>query len=418
MLLAIRKESDVRTIIGILTILFVSSLAAQPLTVGVHVPDPTNTSTISQTLAPVSYVNLTDFATAAGTVNKASVYWSRACTAAFKVVFLRTGFATDSSFTVVATRGPFNSVDGRNDVTLIPPVTLAAGDLIGVVQLQPFNTCGSVRTMDYGGNVGYNLITTGDISTAGALGSPSNYSPRYRFSAVAYVSDPLLVRILPAAGAVQGASSFFRTAVQIQNAGATTMTGSFVFHKQSQSASAGDPSLPFILVPDQIQSYPDLIASMGTSGLGSVDIVTNGGAMPIVTARVFSDGGAAGTSGFSEEGLSPSDAINFFRHGALFTPDDPVNFRMNIGVRTLDNGATLNITLVDAAGNVQATRSVTYPANYFEQDSFATFTGTPTIPTGGQIIVSVAAFPGTAFIYSSVIDNRTNDSTYRLADIK
>ena len=226
------------------------------------------------------------------------------------------------------------------------------------------------------------------------------------------------MRILPAAGAVQGASSFFRTAVQIQNAGGTTMTGSFVFHKQGQSASAGDPSLPFILVPDQIQSYPDLIASMGTSGLGSVDIVTNGGAMPIVTARVFSDGGAAGTSGFSEEGLSPSDAINFFRHGALFTPDDPVNFRMNIGVRTLDNGATLNITLVDAAGNVQATRSVTYPANYFEQDSFATFTGTPTIPTGGQIIVSVAAFPGTAFIYSSVIDNRTNDSTYRLADIK
>ena len=303
-------------------------------------------------------------------------------------------------------------------MTLIPPVTLAAGDLIGVVQLQPFNTCGSVRTMDYGGNVGYNLITTGDISTAGALGSPSNYSPRYRFSAVAYVSDPLLVRILPAAGAVQGASSFFRTAVQIRNAGATTMTGSFVFHKQGQSASAGDPSLPFILVPDQIQSYPDLIASMGTSGLGSVDIVTNGGAMPIVTARVFSDGGAAGTTGFSEEGLSPADAINFFRHGALFTPDDPVNFRMNIGVRTLDNGATLNITLVDAAGNVQATRSVTYPANYFEQDSFATFTGTPTIPTGGQIIVSVAAFPGTAFIYSSVIDNRTNDSTYRLADIK
>src|SRR5258706_577402 len=312
MLLAMRKESGVRIIIGILPILFVSSLAAQPLTVGVHVPDPTNTSTISQTLAPVSYVNLTDFATAAGTVNKASVYWSRACTAAFKVVFLRTGFTTNSSFTVVATRGPFNSVDGRNDVTLIPPVTLAAGDLIGVVQLQPLNICGSVRTMDYGGNVGYNLITTGDISTAGALGSPSNYTPPYRFSAVA----------------------------------------------------------------------------------------------------------AAGTPGFSEEGLSPSDAINFFRHGALFTPDDPVNFRMNIGVRTLDNGATLNIPLVDAAGNVQATRSVTYPANYFEQDSFATFTGTPTIPTGGQIIVSVAAFPGTAFIYSSVIDNRTNDSTYRLADIK
>src|SRR5258706_5913835 len=111
----------------------------------------------SQTLAPVSYVNLTDFATAAGTVNKASVYWSRACTAAFKVVFLRTGFTTNSSFTVVATRGPFNSVDGRNDVTLIPPVALAFGDLIGVVQLQPLTICGSRRPIDYGGQVGYTL---------------------------------------------------------------------------------------------------------------------------------------------------------------------------------------------------------------------------------------------------------------------
>src|ERR1700674_6015074 len=105
--LKFRKESPVRKIIGVLTLLFVSSLAAQPLTVGVHVPDPSSTSTLSSTLAPVSYINLSDYASAAGTVNKASVDWSVACANAFKVVFLRTGFTTNSSFTVVATRGPF-----------------------------------------------------------------------------------------------------------------------------------------------------------------------------------------------------------------------------------------------------------------------------------------------------------------------
>jgi hypothetical protein len=407
----------VRKNIGVLILLFVSSLAAQPLTVGVHVPDPSSTTTLSSTLAPVSYINLSDNASAAGTVNKASVDWSVACSNAFKIVFLRTGFSTNSSFTVVATRGPFTAVAGRNDVTLSPPVTLAVGDLIGIVQLQPFNTCGTVRTMNYGGNSGYALITVSDISAAGTLGTFSNFGPGYRISAVAYASDPVLVRILPAAGAVQGSSSFFRTAVQIYNPSGTSMTGSLVFHRQGQPGSASDPSLAFTLLSGHVQSYPDVITAMGTSGLGSLDVVTNGGAQPILTARVFSDGGVAGTSGFSEEGVMPVDAIDAFRRGILLTPDDPVNFRMNIGVRTLDSGATVSIALLDANGGFLGSRTATYPANYFEQDSFATFTGISTIPAGGRIQIGVN-FPGRIFVYSSTIDNRTSDSTFRMADVK
>jgi hypothetical protein len=407
----------VRKIIGVVTFLFVSSLAAQPLTVGVHVPDPTSTTTITSSGAPVSYINLTDFAPASGTLNRASVDWSVACANAFKIVFLRTGFTTNSSFTVVATRGPFNAIAGRNDVTLTPPVSVNTGDLIGIVQVQPFNTCGTVRTMDYGDNGGYSLITTSDVSVVGALGISSNYGPGYRISAVAYASDPLLVRIVPAAGAVQGVGTFFRTAVQIYNPSGASITGSFVFHKQGQPASAGDPSLPFTLLSGHVSSFPDLITTMGTSGLGSLDVVTNGGAQPIVTARVFSDGGVAGTSGFSEEGVLPADAIDAFRRGVLITPDDPVNFRMNIGVRTLDTGATLSIAVLDANGTFLGTRTATYPANYFQQDSFATFTGLSTIPAGGRIQISVT-YPGTALIYSSVIDGRTSDSTFRMADLK
>src|SRR5207244_403010 len=97
-----------------------------------------------------------------------------------KIVFLRTGFVTTSAFAVVATRGPFNAVAGRNDITLTPPVSVAFGDMIGIVQMQPSNTCGTVRTMDYGGNSGYTLITTSDVSTTGNLGGSSNYGPGYR----------------------------------------------------------------------------------------------------------------------------------------------------------------------------------------------------------------------------------------------
>lgn len=408
-----------RTVILILASLFVSSLAAQPLTVGTQIADPIFAITITSG-APVSYVNLTDYAPAAGTVNKASVSWNSSCSGAFKIVFLRNSFSTASAFTVVATRGPFNAVSGRNDVTLTPPVTLALGDLIGVVQLQPYAACGSVVAQSYPGKLGYNLITSSDISTAGTLGSSSNYSPLWHFGAVAYNSDPVLVRILPAAGAVQGAGAFFRTALQLLNPTSSTITGNLVFHKQGQSASAGDPSLAFTLPANQALSYPDVITSMGTSGLGSLDVVTNGGAIPIASARVFSDGGSLGTSGFSEEGVSPSNYLDSINRGILLIPADLANFRMNIGVRTLDPGATINITLLDAAGSVRATRfGVPYPPNYFQQFTVSDFTGASasTVPPGGWILISVTS-PGRIFVYSSVIDNRTSDSTYRLADVK
>ena len=408
-----------RTAIAIVVFLFATSLAAQPLSVGTQIVDQGGTATITSG-APVTYVNLSSSATAAGTVNKATVSWSATCSNAFKIVFLRNNFGSLAAFTVVATRGPFNAVSGRNEVTLTPPVTLALSDLIGVVQLQPLATCGSIRTQSYASNsTSYNLVTTADMSTTGGtVGSSSVYSSGLAIGAIAYNSDPLLVRILPAAGAVQGSTAFFRTSLQLLNPTSTTITGNLVFHKQLQSASPSDPSLAFTLVAGQAISYPDVITSMGTSGLGSLDIVTNGGDAPIATARVFSDGGSSGTSGFSEEGVSPNDALDFFSRGILLIPPDLTNFRMNIGVRTLDTGAVLNITTLDSAGISRATRTVTYGPNVFDQVPVSTFTGASTVPPGGWIVITFNVFGGRAFVYSSVIDNRTSDSTFRLADIK
>lgn len=409
-----------RTAIAIVAILVTASLAAQPLTVGTQIVDSGGTATIT-TGAPVTYVNLSSGATAAGTVNKASVGWSANCSNAFKIVFLRNNFGSLAGFTVVATRGPFNAVSGRNTVTLTPPVTVALGDLIGVVQLQPNATCGSVRTQSFASNnTSYNLVTTADMSVSGGtIGSSTVYSSGLGVGAIAYNNDPLLVRILPAAGSVQGATAFFRTSLQMLNPTSSTITGNLVFHKQLQSAAPGDPSLAFTLTPGQSISYPDVIASMGTSGLGSLDIVTNGGAAPIASARVFSDGGSAGTSGFSEEAVSPNDALDFFSRGILLIPADLTNFRMNIGVRTLDAGAVLDITTLDSGGIQRATRTVTYGANVFDQQPVATFTGASTVPPGGWIVITFNTFGSRAFVYSSVIDNRpTVDSTFRMADIK
>ncbi len=409
-----------RKIFGVFAFLFVSSLTAQPLTVGTQFSDQGSIAILTSG-APETYVNIANYATAAGTVNKASVDWAATgtCAGAFKIVFLRNNNGPPTAFTVVATRGPFSAITGRNDVTLTPPVTLALGDLIGVVQLQPFATCGSIQLHYYPNTkLGYNLITTSDLSTTGTLGTPSNWASGYSIGAIAYNSDPVLVEILPAAGAVQGAGAFFRTALQLLNATSTVMTGSLVFHKQGAPGSAGDPSLPFTLPPQQAVSYPDVITTMGISGLGSLDIITNGGALPIASARVFSDGGTTGTSGFSEEGVSPNDALDSSDRGILLIPSDLTNFRMNIGVRTLDTGATLNISMVSAGGVLRSTRNgVTYLPYYFIQVPVSDFTGASTIEPGGWIVITLSS-TSRAIVYSSVIDNRTSDSTYRLWDVK
>jgi hypothetical protein len=410
----------VRSAIAILISLFAVSLAAQPVTVGVQIPDLGGTGTITSG-APVTYVNLANTAQIAGTVNKASVSWSGSCSNAFRIVILRQAFLSVAAFQVVATRGPFNAVFGRNDVTLSPAITVAVGDLIGVVELQPNSVCGSIlgQSLPNNGSSGYTLITTADMSvTGGTIGSSSSYNSGFVIGAVAYNSDPLLVKIIPAAGALPGATAFFRTSLQLLNATPTSITGKLVFHKQGQSAAAGDPSLPFTIATNQTTTFSDVITSLGASGLGSLDIVTNGGAVPIASARVFSDGGTLGTSGFSEEGVSPNDALDFFSRGILLTPADFANFRMNVGVRTLDAGATLAITTYDSGGSIRGTRTVTYPANYFDQVPVATFTGVSTVPVNGWILINISTFGGRAFVYSSIIDSKTSDSTFRMADIK
>jgi hypothetical protein len=61
---------------------------------------------------------------------------------------------------------------------------------------------------------------------------------------------------------------------------------------------------------------------------------------------------------------------------------------------------------------------VPYGANVFDQVPVSTFTGVATVPPGGYIRIGFNVFGGRAFVYSSVIDNRTSDSTFRLADIR
>lgn len=150
------------------------------------------------------------------------------------------------------------------------------------------------------------------------------------------------------------------------------------------------------------------------NGIGTADVIADQtSALPIVVARVFNDAGAAGTTGLTEEALRPEEALQVGQSGVLLAPEDVVRFRLNIGVRTLQQGASMTVTVRDKDGAVLKTIGKTYGPTFFVQvgsagmlDGFAL--------SGGETI-SFEMTAGSAFVYGSTTDNTTNDPNVQIA---
>jgi streptogramin lyase len=237
----------------------------------------------------------------------------------------------------------------------------------------------------------------------------------HQIGRLSVVRGPTLeTRILPVVGSTAGVGgSFFRTSMQLHNSTAASMTGQIVFHRSGSPGSGSDPLLAYTLAPGQTQSIPDLLPALGRSGLGSADIDVTAGGVPTATVRVFNDAGAAGTTGFTEEPMRAEEALRVASSGVLLIPADATRFRFNVGVRTLESGASATLTLRDASGTVVATLSRTFPATYYEQQSAGVFLGVSTLPAGGSIMIAVTT--GAAIFYGATVDNTTGDPSLQIA---
>jgi len=346
----------------------------------------------------------------AGTLTTASVRWSALslCTNAFKLKFLRPQF--NGTFTVIAERGPFNAVQGFVTIALTPPVTVAAGDLLGVVQLQPA-TCGTMQ-WSRGGNDAVFMIANLDPAVgANITGIPDHgLIPNARAS-----SDPNVVDgYIPVIGSTAGGfGAQFKTSVQLSNTDLPTLNGRLVFHPAGAPASASDPSISYSLGQGKSTSFDNIMDSFGRTGLGSVDVVTTSSGAPLITTRVFNDAGSVvGTSGFTEETVLPQQVLRLYDIANFTIPSDLTNFRVNIGVRSLDAGATLSVAMYNGAGSFAGGPfTKTYPANYFEQVSLSQFVNGTTLPAGGVVQIQVQS--GNAILYGTTNDNRSNDPNFK-----
>lgn len=238
---------------------------------------------------------------------------------------------------------------------------------------------------------------------------------------VIVTDDPIATtRVIPVVGSTRGdAGSFFKTSVQLYNPTAAGISGRIVFHPQGVAEGQSDTVLAYSIAPGKTVTYDDLLPAMGlANGIGSADIVADIAGdqsmpLPLAVVRIFNDAGAAGTTGLVEEPVRPEDALRAGDTGVIIAPDDFAKFRLNIGVRSLEDGASMDITVRDRDGIVVATFAREYAPQFFEQTAASSFLGGHVL-SGGETI-SLTLTRGAAIVYGSITDNVTNDPAQQFA---
>jgi len=101
--------------------------------------------------------------------------------------------------------------------------------------------------------------------------------------------------IVPVVASAPGASgSSFKTAVGLHNPSASPMSGILIFRSQAVPGSSADPTFPYTLNPYETFDDADLLATIGRTGLGSLDLVATSGSIPVVETRIYNDAQPSG----------------------------------------------------------------------------------------------------------------------------
>jgi hypothetical protein len=214
--------------------------------------------------------------------------------------------------------------------------------------------------------------------------------------------------VFPVVGSTRGLNNAsFKTSLRLGPI-ATSSVGKIVFHPAGRAGSDDDPSIPYSLERGQTLQFDDIVASIGQSGIGSLDIMQT---FPFVgrdttpvpaEVRLFNEA-AGGTYGTFESPVLPVDAFRPIDWN-LFVPSS--RFRVNIGIRTLTQ-AHVSFFLIAADGNITE-KVIDYPPDYTFLQAADQFFGKPVNP-GDSIMVNMTGDNVIAIPFHTFTDNSTND---------
>lgn len=232
----------------------------------------------------------------------------------------------------------------------------------------------------------------------GGLGGLDLYeATRTRTAAV-----PVLASIAGLSGAT------FKTPGQLSNPYAIPISGTLVLHQAGLQPPAGDVVLAYTLNPFETRTGSDVMASFGTTGIGWLEIIPSVGGEPASSFRI--EDGVGGSA--SVPVVSGANILVAGSRGLLVTPSDLGRFRLNIGVRTLSNGATMSISVYDSTTTLVRTTTRTFAPNYFAQFAAADLLGGP-IAANQTVVFTINS--GSAVIYGFTAANAGGGLTLQLA---
>lgn len=218
---------------------------------------------------------------------------------------------------------------------------------------------------------------------------------------------------IPALASTPGAyGSRFRSSIQLSNPSPYASAGKLVFHPAGAQAAPGDPSLPYSLAPFETRFFEDPIASAAAASIVTGDVVATAGETPTAVVRIFDETSSSSAS-VTMPVVGTAHVLVPGSRGTLITPSDAERQRFNIGIRALEHGVAMTVTVYDSNGSSLRTRNVVYGPGYFLQSSSSELTGAP-VGANQAVVFTVDA--GSAIVYGSAVENSGRGMTVQIAE--
>ena len=230
--------------------------------------------------------------------------------------------------------------------------------------------------------------------------------------------DPALIAfsrraIVPVVGSGPGAEgALFKTTLRLL-ASAAGQRGTLYFRPAGKVASADDPSMrySFVFAGESLR-HDDIVAAMGATGIGSIDIVPDAdsiASVPIVGVRLYNET-PNGTFGTSSEAVYPFD---YLRPPRLRVEVPDSRFRLNIGIRTLSKVKMQALVFSSPRGAPLDEIEAEFPADVMVLKSAEEFLNFRLKLEPGNVID--IGFGGSVIPFFTITENRTNDPTLVIA---
>jgi hypothetical protein len=233
---------------------------------------------------------------------------------------------------------------------------------------------------------------------------------------VTYSTDSTLQRtarkaVIPLVGSTRGANgSLFKTSIHLRGTGGR-QRGMLVFHPVNTPGRDTDPAIPYDLAGTaDTMEIDDIGPALGTSGLGSLDIIPDfdertGWTVPSAEVRLFNVA-EEGTYGTIEAQIQPYDFLS-----GVVDPVAPLTFtiptsqlRVNVAVRTFQKTEVLMEVL--RAGTILLVRQIDLEADFLY---FATANNAAGVELQPGDVVTLRLPNGGGVPMYTLTDNQTND---------